>query len=44
MFNAAMVINQYFPVEAPDVSKNNLPKNPAVGGIPASENNASASV
>ena len=26
MFNAAIVMNQYFPLEAPDVNKNNLPK------------------
>ena len=44
MFNAAIVMNQYFPLEAPDVNKNNLPKKPAVGGMPARENRARASV
>ena len=35
-------MNIYVPFEAPAVSRNNLPKKPAVGGMPARENNAKA--
>ena len=38
------MINQYCPLEAPAVNKNSLPKNPAVGGMPANENNARVSI
>ena len=44
MFKAATEMRTKFPFEAPEVSKNIFPKNPAVGGIPASENNAIAMV
>ena len=31
-------------MDAPAVNKNNLPKKPAVGGMPANENNANAKI
>ena len=44
MFNAAMVMKMKLALVAPAVIKNNLPKNPAVGGMPARENKANASI
>ena len=39
MFKAAMMISNQFPLPAPAIIKKNLPKKPAVGGMPANENN-----
>ena len=39
-FTTAKNTNRYNPSLAAAVNKKNLPKNPATGGIPASENNA----
>jgi len=44
MFSAAMINTGEFHFEALAVSKKHLPKKPYVGGIPASENSAIASI
>ena len=43
MLSAAMINTGEFHFDALAVSKKNFPKKPDVGGIPANENNASAS-